>query len=257
MKTMHGLLEKVAHAGRADTDEHLDEVGARDREERHAGLTGNCACEERLTRTGRPVQEHALGDPCAERLELLRVLEELLDLLQFLDRFVDTGDVLEADLRRVGRHPLRARLAEGHDLRAAPLHLIHQEDPEAEEKDEGQQRGEDRPPRRRAGALRVERHFVVLHRPLQARDGLVARVVNGCGLLLLALVRELQLVLVRVEDDLLDLTALRTGLDLLDRLRIGDLLALGPVPAQGLQRQPDERRDDDERKKRATEKTVH
>src|SRR5438045_4490198 len=34
-----GLVEQVAHATRADADEHLDELGARDAEERHAGLT--------------------------------------------------------------------------------------------------------------------------------------------------------------------------------------------------------------------------
>ena len=36
-----GLLEEVAHAGGADADEHLDEVGARDGEERHTRLAGD------------------------------------------------------------------------------------------------------------------------------------------------------------------------------------------------------------------------
>src|SRR5881392_202287 len=94
--------------------------------------------EQRLTGTRRPVQQHALRDARAERLELLRVLEELLDLLELLDGLLDAGDILEADLRRVGRHALRARLAERHDLRAATLHLVHQEDPEPEEQDERQ-----------------------------------------------------------------------------------------------------------------------
>ena len=161
MKTMHGrrllrLLEEVAHAACADADEHLDEVGARDREERHARLAGDRAREQRLAGAGRPVEQDALRDPRAERLELLRVLEELLDLLQLLDRLLDAGDVLEADLRRVRRHPLRARLAEAHHLRAAALHLVHQEDPEAEQEHEREQAREDRPPRRRADALRVE-----------------------------------------------------------------------------------------------------
>ena len=98
---MHGrgllrLLEEVAHARGADADEHLDEVGAGDREERHAGLARDRAREQRLTGAGRPVEQDALGDARAERLELLRVLEELLDLLQLLDRLVDAGDVLEA-----------------------------------------------------------------------------------------------------------------------------------------------------------------
>ena len=104
------LLEQVAHARGADADEHLDEVRARDREERHARLARDRAREERLTGARRPVEQDALRDPRAERLELLRVLEELLDLLQLLDRLVHSGHVLEADLRRVRRHPLRARL---------------------------------------------------------------------------------------------------------------------------------------------------
>ena len=128
-----GLLEQVAHARGADADEHLDEVGAGDREERHARLAGDRAREQRLAGARRPVQQHALGDPGAERLELLRVLEELLDLVQLLDGLVDAGDVAERDLRRVGRHPLGARLAERHHLRAAALDLVHQEDPEADE----------------------------------------------------------------------------------------------------------------------------
>ena len=134
------LLEQVADARGADADEHLDEVRAGDGEERHARLAGDGAREQRLAGAGRPVEQDALRDPRAERLELLRVLEELLDLVQLLDRLVHAGDVLEADLRRVGRHPLRARLAEAHHLRAAALDLVHQEDPEADQEHERQQR---------------------------------------------------------------------------------------------------------------------
>ena len=151
-----GLLEQVAHAGGADADEHLDEVRAGDREERHAGLACGRPREQRLTGAGRPVEQDALRNPRAERLELLRVLEELLDLVQLLDRLVRPGDVLVRDLGRVGRHPLGAALAEAHHLRAAALHLVHQEDPEADEEQDRQQPGEERDPRRGAGALRVE-----------------------------------------------------------------------------------------------------
>ena len=63
-----GLLEQVAHAGRADADEHLDEVGAGDREERHAGLARDGAGQQRLAGSGRPVEQHALGDLGAQRL---------------------------------------------------------------------------------------------------------------------------------------------------------------------------------------------
>ena len=109
-----GLLEEVADAAGADADEHLDEVRAGDREERHAGLTGDGASEQRLTGAWRAVEQDALRDPRAQRLELLGVLEELLDLVQFLDGLVGAGDVAEGDLRRVDRHPLGPRLAEAH-----------------------------------------------------------------------------------------------------------------------------------------------
>ena len=143
-RVLLGLLEEVAHAGGADADEHLDEVRARDGEERHARLAGDGAREQRLAGARGPVEQHALGDARAERLELLRVLEELLDLVQLLDGLVDAGHVAEGDLRRVHRHPLRARLAERHDLRAAALHLVHQEDPEPDEDEERQDVGQQR-----------------------------------------------------------------------------------------------------------------
>ena len=96
-----GLLEQVAHAGGADTDEHLDEVRAGDRVERHAGLAGDGAGEQRLAGTGRAVEQHALRDLRADRLELGGIGEELLDLLEFLDRLVGAGDVGERGLRGV------------------------------------------------------------------------------------------------------------------------------------------------------------
>ena len=83
-----GLLEQVAHAARAHADEHLDEVRTGDREERHARLACDRASQQRLAGSGRAVEQHALGDLGADRLELRGVLEELLDLLEFLDRLV-------------------------------------------------------------------------------------------------------------------------------------------------------------------------
>ena len=102
MKMMQGafflrLLEQVAHAAGADADEHLDEVGAGDREERHVRLAGDGAGEQRLAGAGRADQQHALRDAAAEALELLRIVQELDDLLQLLLGLVDAGDVVEGD----------------------------------------------------------------------------------------------------------------------------------------------------------------
>ena len=85
-----GLLEEVTDPGGTDTDEHLDEVGTGDRVERHARLARDGAREQRLAGTGRAVEQHALGDLGADGLELRRLLEELLDLVELLDGLVRT-----------------------------------------------------------------------------------------------------------------------------------------------------------------------
>jgi hypothetical protein len=126
-----GLLEQVAHPAGADADEHLDEVRAGDRVERHAGLTGHGAGQQRLAGPGRAVEQHALGDLGADGLELGRLLQELLDLDELLERLVGTGHVGEGGLRGVLADQLGLALAELHDAVAAALHLVHEEEQQA------------------------------------------------------------------------------------------------------------------------------
>ena len=97
------LIEHVAHARRADADEHLDEVGAGDGEERHVRLAGDGAREQRLAGAGRTDQQRAARDAPAELLEFLRIAEELDDLLEIFLRLVDAGDVIEGDAARGAR----------------------------------------------------------------------------------------------------------------------------------------------------------
>ena len=66
MKTIAGrarlrLLEQIAHPRGADADEHLDEVRARDREERHPGLAGDGAGSSVLPVPGGPNSSTPLG----------------------------------------------------------------------------------------------------------------------------------------------------------------------------------------------------
>ena len=117
-----GLLEQVADAGGADADEHLDEVRARDGEERHPGLARHGAGQQRLAGAGRAVEQHALGDLGAQRLVPRRVLQEVLDLVELFDRLVDAGDVGERGLGHVLGELLGARLAEAEAHPAAGLH---------------------------------------------------------------------------------------------------------------------------------------
>ena len=145
------LFEQVANARRADADEHLDEVGAADREERNIGLTGHGPRQQRLPRSGRAHQQDALRDAAAKLLELLRLLQELDDFLQLFFRFIDAGDVLERHLLlRAGRE-LRPALAEREGLVPAALHLPHDEDPEADHEKDRRPGVEERRPR--AGGL--------------------------------------------------------------------------------------------------------
>ena len=75
-----GGLEQVAHAARADADEHLHEVGAGDRQERHAGLARDRPGDQRLAGAGRADEQHALRDAGADLGEAFGVLEEVDDL---------------------------------------------------------------------------------------------------------------------------------------------------------------------------------
>ena len=154
-RVLLALLEEVAHARRADADEHLDEVRAADREERHVRFAGDRAREQRLAGSRRAHQQHALGNASAELLELLRLLEELDDFLQLLLRLVDAGDVLERDLLLRARRQLRLALAERQRLVAAALHLAHEEDPEADHQQDGRPGVEQRRPRAGGRLLRL------------------------------------------------------------------------------------------------------
>ena len=93
------LLEQVAHPRRADADEHLDELRAGDREERHAGLAGHGAGQQRLAGSRRADQQDALRHVRAEPAIALRILQEGDDLLQLELGLVDAGHVGE---RRLG-----------------------------------------------------------------------------------------------------------------------------------------------------------
>ncbi|MBG9885304.1 hypothetical protein ABE10_01615, partial [Bacillus toyonensis] len=108
-----------------------------------AGLARDGAREERLTRSRRAVQQHALGDAGADGLELRRVLQELLDLVELFDRLVRAGDVGEGDRGSLLAHELGARLAELHDLAAAALRRREQPPEQQAEEDHRQQQGEE------------------------------------------------------------------------------------------------------------------
>ena len=183
-RVLLGLLEHVAHARGADADEHLDEVGARNGEERHVGFARDRARDQGLAGAGRPDQQHAARNPSAEPLVFSGVAQELDDLLQILFGLVDAGDVLEGDAAmRLGQH-FGARFAKAHRLAGAALHLARQEHPHADQRDERQPGDQQRHEPRHivAGRLRGDRDLAVIEprhqRRIVRRIGLEARAVG-------------------------------------------------------------------------------
>ena len=190
------LLEEVADTRSADTDEHLDEVRARNREERYTRLACDSACEQRLTGARRAEEQDALRDAGAELVELLRVLEELDDFLELLLRLIRTGDIAERDLDLVGAAHARAALAERHDASAAALRLLHDEEPDADEQQDGDDRREHlRPPGRLRRILR--RDVDSLRRELLVEVRVIIRGIRRDG-------RELRAICERAVDRVLD-----------------------------------------------------
>ena len=248
-RVLLGLLEHVAHAARADADEHLDEVGAGDREERHVGLTGNGARNQRLAGAGRADEQHAARNLAAEPLEFSGVAQELDDLLQVLLGFVDARDVLEGDAAvRLGQK-LCPRLAEAERLAAGALHLPGQENPHADQRDERQPRQQQR----------HEPRHVVLLGARGDRDALAVealdqgRIRRGIGLEAAA-VGEVAVDFRALDQDVANAALLH----LVEELRERDFLRLGPlarVLEQGEQRQ--QQQDDDDPKGEVAQICVH
>ena len=115
------LLEQVTYLRRTHTDEHLDELGAGDGEERNVRLTGYSLRKQGLTGSRRADEQRALRDMCTDLCILIRLLQVVDHLRQKLLRFILTGDVLKGHLVSILRFVLTGiRLSEAaHTTEAA------------------------------------------------------------------------------------------------------------------------------------------
>jgi hypothetical protein len=144
-RVLLGVLEHVANAGRADADEHFDEVGTGNAEERHLGFAGDRLREQGLagTRDCRPSARP--WDAAAELLELRGIAQEIDNFLDLFLGLVATGDVGEGNRRSVASSSQsRPRLAERESTAlAAALHLAHEENPDADQQQHREPADED------------------------------------------------------------------------------------------------------------------
>ena len=112
--------EEVAHPGRTDTDEHLDELGTAHAVEGHAGLARGGLGEHGFTGTGGPGQDGAAGNLGTEPLEPVGLREEADELHDLLLGLVHAGDVGKPDFdRRLVVEALRPALPHAEDAAAA------------------------------------------------------------------------------------------------------------------------------------------
>src|SRR2546429_4798997 len=164
------LLEQIAHSARADSDEHLDKIGSRHREKWSPGFTSDRARQQSLAGAGWSDEQRTLGQASAKLGELLRIFQELDDLLKLDLRFVGSSDVVKGDFGGVASEKLCLRFAKAERLRSAGLHRSEQEEPDSE--DEQVRKEADQNSReRRTSILRLNLHAVVA----ESRD-FVARV---------------------------------------------------------------------------------
>ena len=137
-----GLDEEFAHPGRAHAHEHFHEFRAGDGKKRHLCLAGHGAGEQRLARARRADQQHALGHLPAQALEALRGFQVVDDLDQFRLGLVAAGHVGKARLQVLFGVDAGLVLAEGHDALAG-IEALHEEIPDAEKEQDGDDPGQD------------------------------------------------------------------------------------------------------------------
>ena len=132
-----GLLEQITYTACANAHKHLHKVRTGDKEEGDTGFTGNGFCQQSLTGTGRTNQQSALGDLCADGGILLRIVEEIDDLLQRFLGFILSGHISEGDTGFLFHVYLCLALADGHTAAHLAAHIAHQEAEEQEDQGKG------------------------------------------------------------------------------------------------------------------------
>ncbi|MNQ60834.1 hypothetical protein D3C85_751330 [compost metagenome] len=125
-----GLLEHVANTAGTHADEHFDEVGAGNGEERYFGFAGDGLGDQGFTGTRRTHHQHTARNAATQALEFARIAQELDQFTDFFLGFVATGNVSQGRLHLIFGEQARLAFAEAHRPALATgtaLHLPHEE----------------------------------------------------------------------------------------------------------------------------------
>ncbi|GBD19185.1 hypothetical protein HRbin27_01689 [bacterium HR27] len=129
-------LEQVAHPAGSDSDEHLDELGSADAEERDARFTGHRPRQQRLSGTGRTDQQHTTRQPRSDPVILGGILQKIDDLGEFRLRLLLARHVGERHLRALHVVDPRPRPAEAEDVLLAATQVPPQEHEQPKQENE-------------------------------------------------------------------------------------------------------------------------
>src|SRR5712692_8613245 len=130
------LFEQITHPAGADAYEHLHEIRAGNRKERHVCFARDRPRQQGLARARGTDQQHTLRDPSAQLLELLRLAQEFDNLPQLFLGLVHARHVLEGDLLLLHGQQARSALPERQRLVPARLHLADHEEPQSAQQDQ-------------------------------------------------------------------------------------------------------------------------
>ena len=155
-----GVLEEVAHARRADADEHLDEVRATQGVVGNLGLARHRAGEERLAGAGGADQQDAPRHACPQLTETVRRLEELDDFLELVLRLVDADHLGKRDGLAVTGAGLREMLGHRPHRISEEVRTPQQHEEECQENEQAHQVGEHGRDRGLVGGLNRDLHVV-------------------------------------------------------------------------------------------------
>ena len=126
------LREEVAHAGRADADEHLNEVRAAQAKEGHAGFPRHRLGQESFAGPGCADEQDPLGDLPPKPAIVLWALEEIDNFHELGASLVNTRHIIKGHARRLRHIDFRLALADSHEP-TGRAHAPHEDPPDGDE----------------------------------------------------------------------------------------------------------------------------